>query len=463
MDSEFWQDAEHRVQRAKDLLRRRRLPEALEELRAAAELDPFNAVHHFELGRCLELLDRLDEAADAYGRAGEIDSDEPAYLNAYGTALLRLQRWREAADVFAAVSKLDGLFEPAYTNRILAYAELGDHDRAEQMFYLAQQVREDSPQAFYNVGRSLAARGLHDKAVWCFNRTLTLDAGKGSGGDARAGRGARATQCHLRIAEALVDKGDWEQARRHYLQSLARDGRHVETLLGLAELLLRLKQYDAAAERITRAVRLCPDDPRGHFLAGRRYLSLGKIDEAGVALRRAAELDPTLPRVNLALARVAMREEDAEGVKRYCRAEMMLRPDDAGTLKELAGLLLDVSCLDNAVACLKRAVAVNPGDTKAWQNLGVAECWRGNLMQGVVASRRALKLDPANLTAASNLALAFLEMREIDAAAKVVRDGLRHDPANRLLRRLRFRLRLARVGRRFCAAVFGRWRRAEEE
>ena len=454
MDSEFWQDAEHRVRRAKDLLRRRRLPEALEELRAAAELDPYNPVHHYELGRCLELLDRLDEAADAYGSAAEIDAEEPAYANAHGVSLLKLQRWREAADVFQQVQKLDPLYEPAYANRILAFAELGDHDRAEQMFYLSQQVREDSPQAFYNVGRSLAARGLHEKAIWCFARVLDMG-GKGSGQ-------TLLTQSYLRIAESMTARGDLEGARRHYLHSLARNGRHVETLLGLAELLLRMRQYDAAAERITRAVRLRPDEPRGHFLAGRRYLALGKIDEAGVALRRAAELDPTLPRVNLNLARVAMREEDVEAVKRSCRAEMMLRPDDAATLRELAGLLMDVACLDNAVACLKRAVAIEPTDTRAWQNLGVAECWRGNLMQGVVASRRALKLDPANLTAASNLALAFLEMREIDAAAKVVRDGLRHEPGNRLLRRLRFRLKFVRLAGRLRGGARRLLRRDEE-
>ncbi|MEL7237498.1 MAG: tetratricopeptide repeat protein, partial [Planctomycetota bacterium] len=152
MDSEFWQDAEHRVERAKDLLRRRQWPAALEELRAAAEIDPTNPVHHYELGRCLELLGRDDEATDAFGRAADLDASEPAYLCAYGTGLLSQQLWREAAEVFGEAESLDPSHEPAYVNRILAYTELGDHDRAEQMFYLAQQLREDSPEAFYNIG-----------------------------------------------------------------------------------------------------------------------------------------------------------------------------------------------------------------------------------------------------------------------------------------------------------------------
>ena len=307
-------------------------------------------------------------------------------------------------------------------------------------------MREDSPEAFYNVALSLAARGLHDKAIWCWRRVLDLV------GTSPAQQ-SMGTQCYLRVAQTLAAKGELEQARRHYLHSLARNGRHVDTLLGLAELLLTMKQFDAAGERITRAVRLDPDNPGGHFLAGRRFYALGKIDEAGVALRRAAELDPTLPRVHLMLAKVAMREEDGPGVKRQCRAEMLRRPDDAATLKELAALLMDVGDLDNAAACLKRAVAIGPDDSRAWQNLGVAECWRGALMQGVVASRRALKLDPSNMAAANNLALAFLEMREFDAAARVVRDGLARDPRNRLLRRLAFRLRFLRLGRHAARAA----------
>lgn len=456
MDSEFWQDAEHRVQRARDLLRRRQLPEALEELRAAAELDPLNPIHHFELGRCLDLAGRAEDAADCFTRAADLDAEEPAYLHALGNALLRLGRWRESIDAFARLEKLDAMFEPAYTSRIVAYAELGDHDRAEQMFYLAQQVNEDSPEAFYNVARSLAARSLHEKAMWCWRRVLDLV------GTIPAQQHL-VTQCYLRLAESLMARGELEQARRHYLQSLARNGRHIETLLGLAELLLRVRQFDAAGERITRAVRLDPENPHGHFLAGRRLYALGKTDEAAVAFRRAAELDPTLPRVHLMLAKVAMREEEISTVKRQCRSEMLLRPDDADTLLELSSMLMDVGDLDNAAACLKRAVAIRPTDGKAWQNLGVAECWRGNLMQGVVASRRALKLEPRNIAAANNLALAFLEMRELDAACKVVRDALAHEPRSRILRRLRLRLGLTRLGRRSARILRHVLRRNVEE
>ncbi|MEL7237499.1 MAG: tetratricopeptide repeat protein, partial [Planctomycetota bacterium] len=327
--------------------------------------------------------------------------------------------------------------------------------------------------------RSLALRQKHERAVWCWRRVLELCHGQ---------RRARAeanidipaqtpdekavsstgvspdtltTQAYLRIAESLAAIDDHENARRHYLHALARDGRHIEALLGLAELLLDMRRFDAAGQRITRAVRLDPDDPRGHFLAGRRLFAMGRLDEAGVALRRATELDPTLAGAHLLLAKVALRQYDLDEVLRRCRSEMLLRPDDSATLRDLSNLLFEVAEFDDAVACLKRLVAIDPGDSEAWQNLGVAECSRGQLMQGVVASRRALKLDPANLPAANNLALAFLDMGELDAAAKVIREGLSRDPRSRLMRRLRFRLRLCRLRQRVFSA-FGRRTRRDD-
>ncbi|MEM7808189.1 MAG: tetratricopeptide repeat protein, partial [Planctomycetota bacterium] len=433
MSSNPWQDAGYRVERARRLLRRRRPVEALEELRAAAEMEPHHAIHHYELGRCLGLLGRLDESANAFARAAEVEPTEPAYAFSHGEARIALRQWADALTAFEKASELDPTDDLALVRQLEAQAELGAHEKAEELFYRAVQLRDDRPASYYHVGRSLHARGLTSRALWCWKKVGELTV---NGVDT-----GLATQALVRTAEAHASLGQTDDARRIYLQVLARDAQHFEALLGLASLLVDARRYDAARDRITRAVRLEPDDPRGHFLAGRRYLAVGRYVEASVALRRVVELSPSFSRGHLMLARLAIRQDDPVAVRRHCRAEMMRRPDDVGTLEELADMLLDVADTSRAVACLKRLVAIAPSDARAWQNLGVAECWHGNTMAGVIASRRALRLDPTNLVAANNLALALLELREIDAAAKVVADGLRVDPSHRLLRRVRLRLR----------------------
>ena len=455
MDSESWQNAGFRVQRARDLLRRARLPEALEELRAAVELEPDDADHHFELGRCFELLGRDAEAADRYERAAELAPDRPDAWASLGGVWLAMERWRDAVAAFDRVERLRPDFEPCYSGRVWALAELGQHERCEEMFYLAQQLRDDRPWPFYHVGRSLAARGQTAKALWCLRQCEDLCAAHPLPAGRRGEYICRhhepawlATEAIVRAAEIHAAAGDHEAARRQFLRALSRDGCHVEALLGLAELLLSMRRFAEAGARIRRAVRLEPDEPHGHYVAGRRYLALGKLNEAHVALRRTVELSPGYPRAHLYLARIAARQEDAAEVRRQGHLEMTRRPDEPETLSELGSLLMDVGDLEHAVACFKRLVAIEPGDSRAWQNLGVAECWRGEHMAGVVASRRAVKLDPSNLAAANNLGLAFLDLGELDAAAKVIADGLALDPKHPPLRRLRLRLRLRRLGLR---------------
>lgn len=57
---------------------------------------------------------------------------------------------------------MDPEFEPSYCNRIITYAEMGQHDMAEQMFYLAQQIDEECPLCYYNIGNSLASRTVQE-------------------------------------------------------------------------------------------------------------------------------------------------------------------------------------------------------------------------------------------------------------------------------------------------------------
>ena len=71
--------------------------------------------------------------------------------------------------------KIDASFEPSYCGRILSYSELGEHEKAEEMFYLARLYKEQCPHCYYNIGCSLMDRGMYDKAIYCWQKTLDLD------------------------------------------------------------------------------------------------------------------------------------------------------------------------------------------------------------------------------------------------------------------------------------------------
>jgi tetratricopeptide (TPR) repeat protein len=64
-----WNDAERRVERAQELFEQRKWQEALEELRAATDINPYNSGWYFNIGLTLDEMGRLDEAVEAYKQA----------------------------------------------------------------------------------------------------------------------------------------------------------------------------------------------------------------------------------------------------------------------------------------------------------------------------------------------------------------------------------------------------------
>ena len=171
-----WDDAERRVEKAQELFEQHRWQEALEELRAATTINPYNGAWFFNIGLTLDEMGRFDEAIDAYRQALAIDPNDLQALNHLGVDLHRVGQLRRGPQDLRAASKpIDPAFEPSYCHRIITYSELGDHERAEEMFYLARLYKEHCPHCYYNIGCCLSERGLYDKAIYCWQKTLDLD------------------------------------------------------------------------------------------------------------------------------------------------------------------------------------------------------------------------------------------------------------------------------------------------
>jgi tetratricopeptide (TPR) repeat protein len=437
MDTNDWNDAERRVERAQELFEQRKWQEALDELLAATTINPYNGSWFFNIGLTLDEMGRHDEAIDAYRRALTIEPDDLQALQHLGNDLHQTGQFVAAIRTFEQIESLDATFEPSYCGRILAYSELGQHDKAEEMFYLARLYKEHCPVCYYNIGCSLADRGLYDKAVFCWTKTLDT-AGAAPGGAGHA-------EVHVRIAEALWNKGDLEHARQHFVLGLRQDPGSTQTLLDLSDLLVEMNRWDEAGEKIRRAIELSPEDPASYFCHGRWLLHRDEDESAIAALKRCLQLDPTFPGAHLLLGQLHQRRRELALARQHLRAELMLRPEEPGILMDLANLLMDVGEARAAVACLKRLTQLQPDHASAWQNLAVAQCLRGRFGDGIAACHEALRLDPRNLGALHNLALAYSRMGDWDQALLQARRGLsiaRRDPA---LERLEFRLRVLKL------------------
>src|SRR5437588_5600906 len=105
-----WNDAERRVERAQEFFEQRKWAEALDELRAATSINPYNASWFFNIGLTLDELGRFEEATDAYRQALGIEPDDLQSLHHLGMDLHQVGRFREALEAFERVEQIDASF-----------------------------------------------------------------------------------------------------------------------------------------------------------------------------------------------------------------------------------------------------------------------------------------------------------------------------------------------------------------
>lgn len=423
-----WQDAEQRVERAQEFFAQRLWQEALDELCAAIAMNPYNGAWHFNAGLTLDELERFEDAIAAYRRALEMEPDDVEAMHRIGADLARLGRYREALDELEAIEQVDASFEPAYCDRILVYGELGEHDRAEETFYLARQYREECPRCYYHMGMSLAARRLFDKAIYCWQRVVDLDDGY--------------PEVHLKLARAHWERGNLEKSRQAFLKELRLNPGNIWALLELGDLLMEMGHSDEAGEKLRRAIELCPDEASTHLRYGRWLLSRRRVEAAREAFAQALRLDHGCPGIRMALAEACLREKDLGGARVHLRAELRGNPDHPRLLLDLSNLLMDTGMVRAAAACLRRLVVMDPGDPVAWQNLAVAQFTLRRYDDGVESSLQALLLAPKMPSAMYNLALAFERQGDYRRAMTWIKRARTLDAHDPTIQRLELRIGL---------------------
>ena len=421
-----WMDAEGRVERAHDLYEDGRWAEAAAELEAAIAVNPYNASWHFNLGLTLEALEEYPLACKAYRDALELAPHDIEALNCLGVNLTRLGQYAEGLGCFRRIEELDATYEAAYCNRIVTYAEMGQHDDAEVMFYLAQQLKADCPLCFYNIGNSLYARRLYGRAIYCWKKTLRLDANH--------------PQANVRIAEAYWAQGELAEARKHYEAELRLSPADADVLVDYGELLDDLGCPRQAEEEYRRALELVPEHPSAHFCLGELALVRGQPAVAEEHFRRVLKADKHFPGIHIRLAQTMIRRGRVQQAAKHIVKELRQSGDDPGTLQELGQLLLEAHLIRQANGVLRRLVHLAPTDPCAQHNLAVSFFRMHRIDEGIRHCRKALKLKPEYPLALYNLALAHLQKGQVLRARRYVARAMTIAPDDEHVRRLSERL-----------------------
>ncbi|MFP5078442.1 FecR domain-containing protein [Rhizobium sp. YIM 134829] len=175
-----------------------------------------------------------------------------------------------------------------------------------------------------------------------------------------------------------------------------------------------------------------PKGPRGAYGALAEAYTIGfrtSIRDAAASLKRAEVRYPDNPLLPAARAKIALVINDrAQAQEAYARA-LALDPTQSLALDTRGDYIASVEGrLDAAVADLRAAVAAQPGDSNAWNTLGLLEDARGNSHAALEALKTARDLDPQSALYHANLAIFYLEQMRFSAAKAEIDLAMAADP-----------------------------------
>ncbi len=119
----------------------------------------------------------------------------------------------------------------------------------------------------------------------------------------------------------------------------------------------------------------------------------------------------------LAQARARQAGNDLAEAERLYRQALAADANDAETLNALGGLLGPQGRLNEAVACIERALVIEPNLVEAHYNMASAALAQNFLAKAITHWQRVVQLNPSHADAYHNLATAFLTTNDLDQAA----------------------------------------------
>jgi len=416
MANNEWAEAEVRVDRAHRLYDQGRWAEAAAELQAAISVNPYQAAWHFNLGLALEAMENHQEACRSFEAALEIDDQDVECLNCLAANATRLADYEKALDCYRRIDEIDRDFEPSYCNRIATYAEMGDHETAELMFYLARNLKDACPVCSYNIGNSLYSRGQYDQAILSWNEVLRLDPSH--------------VQVHARLAEAHWQRLELGLAESHYRAQLAITPEDVDLLLDFGDLLVEMDQKEKAQHQYRKALKLSPADPGAYLCLGELALANDEIKEAQHLMAMVLRLDENNAIAHARMAQALLREKRVQDAAKHLVIGLKNCRNDPAMLHEYSQILLDAHLTQQANRVLTRLVKLSPNDANAHHNLAVTLFRLDKLEEGMSHCRKALDIQPRYPLALYNMAMAHVKQGKLHDAQVCVSEGLRLEPSN---------------------------------
>jgi Flp pilus assembly protein TadD len=215
-------------------------------------------------------------------------------------------------------------------------------------------------------------------------------------------------------------------------------------LLAQSEALYAVKRYGPAAERASDAARRDPNDPRPYWAWARALSGAGQFAEAAriadVSIRLAPEVALGFRLRSNALSSLARglpkgeRGQLGEEAKVSAREAVRLAPYDPNSHLALASALTITGDFPEADRAMQEALRLAPNSAATWVTASLVAISAKSWEAAISASRQALAIEPENYAALNNLGVALRASGKSREGTRILAEAARANPDAHLAR-----------------------------
>ena len=180
-------------------------------------------------------------------------------------------------------------------------------------------------------------------------------------------------------------------------------------------------------EEVNTAIRDNPEDPENYARRAEYHRDSANYGDAIIDMAQAMKLDSVNERYHHLLADIYLQSAKSQYAIGTLERAAMLFPDSIRTLLKLAELQLVVKQYDKASASLRKALTLEPQNTRALHLLGVMYQEQGNLTRAIQTYQTIVELDSEDAEAWTMLGNLF-DMQNDPAALQCFENAIEIDP-----------------------------------
>ena len=209
------------------------------------------------------------------------------------------------------------------------------------------------------------------------------------------------------LASADVKLAKWQEAKHSFERILLFEADDIDSLLGLGQCELELKNYQAAVDKLQSALRLDPTRLRAHFYLSRAFAAMGRTadSEHEAALHqlmmeqatfvRSVENEEREDPIKAQARQLLQNHREAEALQVYREHFKGTAATSADAYVFIGKLYLFMGNTDDGLRCLHHALQVQPTVRGAHTYEGILALKLGDLNRAENEFQAELKNDPS--------------------------------------------------------------------